>query len=109
LTPFILLHNMARYVFCLGMPPVPKNKTTTQSVAGKVEPGDTGNSSAKPVVENKVPWTMRIRRFFRSVRRGRSVEKGIPCVQCKRLAFPIEGTARYRCWSCGCRFEESDL
>src|SRR5262249_18888096 len=108
-TPFVLLHNIFRYVFCLGMPPVPKETTSSQTVAGKTYTDASGKSSATPVVENKVPWTARIRRLYRYLRKSWSKEKRIPCVQCNRLAFPIEGTTRYRCWNCGCRFDDPEL
>src|SRR5262249_55872377 len=101
LTPFVLLHNVVRYAFCLGMPPVPQEKILPQTVAGKTERDSSGKAAAKPVVQTKVPWTARIRRFYRSLRKWWSNENRIPCVQCNRLAFPIEGTTRYRCWNCG--------
>jgi hypothetical protein len=107
LTPFVLLHNLLRYAFCLGMPPVPKEKSITPTAAGRTETDDSDKPSAKPVVRSKAPWTARIRGLYRSLRKGRR-ERGIPCVQCTKLAFPIEGTNRYRCRSCGCRFEDSE-
>jgi hypothetical protein len=43
---------------------------------------------------------------YHYLRGRRSREAGISCVQCRRTAFPLEGTTlRYRCWSCGCRFD----
>jgi hypothetical protein len=39
------------------------------------------------------------------LRGRRNRDQGIPCVKCKRRAFPVEGSVkRYRCWSCGVRF-----
>jgi hypothetical protein len=36
----------------------------------------------------------------------RNRDQGIPCVTCGKVAFPLEGSrTRYRCWSCGCRFD----
>jgi hypothetical protein len=109
LTPFVLLHNIFRYALCLGMPSVVKVKTPTQTVAGKTETHGASRFSGKPAVEKKVPWTARIRRFYCSLRKRWRNEKRIPCVQCNRLAFPIEGTSRYRCWNCGCRFEDPEM
>ena len=109
LTPFVLLHNVFRYAFCLGMPPVAKEKEPAQRGAGKTDTDTSVTSAARSAVENQVPWTARIRRFFRSLRRWWRKEDRIPCVQCNRLAFPIEGTTRYRCWNCGCRFEDPEL
>jgi hypothetical protein len=46
-----------------------------------------------------------VHRAFHFLRGRRDRDAGIPCVQCKRVAFPVEGTTvRYRCWFCGCRF-----
>jgi hypothetical protein len=45
-------------------------------------------------------------RTFHYLRGRRDRDAGIPCVQCRRTAFPVEGTTvRYRCWNCGCRFQ----
>jgi hypothetical protein len=45
-------------------------------------------------------------RTYHYLRGRRNRDRGIPCIQCKRTAFPVEGTTkRYRCWLCGCRFE----
>ena len=50
------------------------------------------------------PWLLTVGLPYLRGRRGR--DRGIPCVQCHRTAFPIEGTAtHYRCWNCGSRFE----
>jgi hypothetical protein len=94
LTPFVLLHNVLRYILCLGMPPVPEQIITT---------------TPRPVAEKKLPWATRIRRLYRSLRKWRSKDEGMPCIHCKRRAFPIEGTTWYRCWSCGSRFEDPEL
>jgi hypothetical protein len=49
-----------------------------------------------------------IYRAFQYLRGRRNRERGIPCIQCKRKAFPVEGTTNhYRCGICGCRFEGS--
>jgi hypothetical protein len=46
-----------------------------------------------------------VHRGFHYLRGRRNQDTGIPCVQCQRVAFPVEGTTtRYRCWNCGCRF-----
>jgi hypothetical protein len=40
------------------------------------------------------------------LRGRRNRDQGIPCVQCSRVAFPLEGSrTRYRCWNCGGRFD----
>ena len=45
-------------------------------------------------------------RGYHYLRGRRDRDAGIPCVVCKRVAFPVEGTTvRYRCWNCGCRFD----
>jgi hypothetical protein len=45
-------------------------------------------------------------RGFHLVRGRRDRDAGFPCVHCRRVAFPVEGsTTRYRCWNCGSRFE----
>jgi len=47
-----------------------------------------------------------IHRTYHYVRGRRNRDAGIPCIQCKRLAFPVEGTVnRYHCWICGSRFD----
>jgi hypothetical protein len=47
-----------------------------------------------------------LHRAFHYLRGRRNRDRGIPCIECKRTAFPVEGTIkRYRCWGCGCRFE----
>jgi hypothetical protein len=38
LTPFVLLHNIVRYVFCLGMPRPPKEQAVTPAPTMKAEP-----------------------------------------------------------------------
>jgi hypothetical protein len=108
-TPFVILHNIFRYAFCLGMPARPKEHTTANAKSGKAKTDGPDKYSAKPAAGNKVPRTVGIRRFFRSLRSWRTREQGIPCTQCNRLAFPIEGTSRYRCSSCGCRFEDPGI
>jgi hypothetical protein len=36
----------------------------------------------------------------------RNRDAGIPCVRCQKRAFPLEGlTTRYRCLTCGNRFD----
>jgi hypothetical protein len=45
-------------------------------------------------------------RTYHYLRGRRNLERGISCIQCKRIAFPVgRNTNRYRCWNCGCRFE----
>jgi hypothetical protein len=47
-----------------------------------------------------------IYRSYHYLRGRRNRDDGIPCIECARTAFPMEGTTqRYRCWMCGCRFE----
>lgn len=47
-----------------------------------------------------------VHRAYHFARGRRDKSEGIPCMQCGRLAFPIEGTTtRYRCWNCGGRFD----
>jgi hypothetical protein len=47
-----------------------------------------------------------LHRTYHYLRGRRNRDRGFPCVQCQRTAFPIEGTVRqYRCASCGLRFE----
>jgi hypothetical protein len=43
---------------------------------------------------------------YHFVRGRRDMSKGISCIKCGRLAFPVEGTTeRYRCLLCGHRFD----
>jgi hypothetical protein len=43
---------------------------------------------------------------YHYLRGRRNRDQGIACLQCKATAFPVEGTTqRYRCWSCGSRFD----
>jgi hypothetical protein len=43
------------------------------------------------------------------LRGRRDRDTGVPCVQCNRKAFPVEGTTKqYRCWICHCRFEGAE-
>jgi hypothetical protein len=45
-------------------------------------------------------------RTYHYFRGRRNHDRGIPCIQCQRTAFPLEGSVtRYRCGICGCRFE----
>jgi hypothetical protein len=47
-----------------------------------------------------------VHRTYHYLRGRRNRDRGIPCIQCQRMAFPVEGTTKqYRCWICGCRFE----
>jgi hypothetical protein len=47
-----------------------------------------------------------VHRLYHLARGRRNRERGIPCLHCQRVAFPVEGTtARYRCWNCGSRFD----
>jgi hypothetical protein len=47
-----------------------------------------------------------VHRTYHYFRGRRNRDRGVPCIQCKRTAFPVQGTvARYRCGICGCRFE----
>jgi hypothetical protein len=40
------------------------------------------------------------------LRGRRNRDQGILCIECERLAFPLEGsTTRYRCWNCHLRFD----
>jgi hypothetical protein len=50
-----------------------------------------------------------IHRTYHYLRGRRNRDCGIPCIECKRTAFPVEGIpTRYRCWICGCRFEGAE-
>jgi hypothetical protein len=47
-----------------------------------------------------------ILRLYHLARGRRDRSAGIPCIACKRTAFPVEGTTtRYHCVMCGNRFE----
>jgi hypothetical protein len=47
-----------------------------------------------------------VHRTYHYLRGRRNRDRGIPCAQCQRTAFPVEGTTKlYRCCVCGCRFE----
>jgi hypothetical protein len=44
-------------------------------------------------------------RAFHSLRGRRNRDRGIPCVECQRTAFPVAGfTTLYRSAICHCRF-----
>jgi hypothetical protein len=44
-------------------------------------------------------------RTYHHLRGRRDRDRGLPCQQRGKTAFPMEGTTmRYRCWNCGCRF-----
>jgi hypothetical protein len=46
---------------------------------------------------------------YRRLRGGRNCDSGVPCLRCRRTAFPVEGTlTRYRCWNCGSRFDGAE-
>jgi hypothetical protein len=48
-------------------------------------------------------------RGYHLLRGRRDRDTGLPCVYCRRTAFPVEGsTRRYRCWGCGSRFEGAE-
>jgi hypothetical protein len=54
---------------------------------------------------NSVTAGMLFRAYY-YLRGRRNRDHGIPWIQCRRTAFPVEGTAtRYRCCLCGCRFD----
>ena len=45
-------------------------------------------------------------RGFHTLRGRHNRDDGIPCIQCKKTAFPLaKTTTRYCCWMCGCRFD----
>jgi hypothetical protein len=51
-----------------------------------------------------LPWLLAYGLPYLRGRRNR--ERGVPCLECHKAAFPVEGTTNhYRCWNCGCRFE----
>jgi hypothetical protein len=59
---------------------------------------------APPAMLILLPWFLAFGLPYLGGRRNR--ERGVPCLQCHKTAFPVEGTTNhYRCWNCGCRFE----